>query len=106
MFPECWRHMVSGFGQPGMHRDMELWDVPTSTMSPKVTVLAGHHYCAGIKEHEDSEALLCCPCSSPPSSVNPTFEAPEHPKNGTGSRAAPGTGRLVLACDCPEHPQL
>ena len=34
-----------------------------------------------------------CPCSSPPSPVNPTFEAVEHPEeNGTGGRAAPGTG--------------
>lgn len=35
MFPECCRHMVSGFGWPGMLRNMpELWDVPASTMSP------------------------------------------------------------------------
>lgn len=36
--------------------------------------------------------LPCCLCPSPPSPVNPTFEAAEHPENGTGSRAAPGTG--------------
>lgn len=78
---------------------------PAPCPQTKVTVLVGHHPCAGIKGDGDSEELLCCPCSSPPSSVNPTFEAAEHPKNGTGTKAAPGTGRLVLACDHPEHPK-
>lgn len=62
MFPECCRHMVSGFGWPGMS---EAWScgicLPAPCPQTKVTVLAGHHSCAGIKGDGDSEALLQFP---------------------------------------------
>lgn len=63
----------------------------------KVTALVGQHSWAGTGGDGDTGVLPCCLGSSLPSPVNPTFEAAEQPgENGTGSRAAPGTGRSWL----------